>query len=67
MILAEERPLRIGILTSEWNLYRASCMAERYGIGTAYPIAARSDMLMLPHLSLREAAAILKDRLIGNI
>ncbi len=67
VILAEDRPLRIGILTSEWNLYRASCMAERYGVGTTYPIGARSDELMLPHLSVREAAAILKDRLVGNI
>ncbi len=66
-ISADDRPLRVGILTSEFNLFRATRMAERYGIEHAYPIGTKSDELMLVHLSVREAVAIVKDRLVGNI
>lgn len=66
-ISVEERPLRIGILSSEYNLFRALSMAERFGVEHAYPIATETDRLMQLHYSVREAVAILKDRLVGNI
>lgn len=67
VISAGERPLRIGILTSDFNLFRAMHMAERYGIREAYPMGTGTDPLLFLHLSVREAVAILKDRMLGNM
>lgn len=63
----EERPLSLGIITSEFNLYRACRIAARFGYPDVCPIATRTSELMLVHLSVREAIAVFKDRLIGNI
>ncbi|MGN8818745.1 ElyC/SanA/YdcF family protein [Oribacterium sp. HCP28S3_H8] len=67
IIAAEDRPLSVGILTSEFNMYRAVHMAEKFGAQDICPMATRSDELMLVHLLVREAVAIFKDRLMGNI
>ncbi len=67
IIIGSERPLSIGIITSEFNLYRARKIANRYGVPDACPMATKTDELMLVHLAAREAVAIFKDRLIGNI
>lgn len=62
-----DRPLSIGIITSEFNLFRSREIAKRYGVPDACPIATKTDELMLAHLAVREAVALFKDRLIGNI
>ncbi|SFG38751.1 YdcF family protein [Oribacterium sp. WCC10] len=62
-----DRPLSIGIITSEFNLFRAREIARRYGVPDACPMATKTDELMLAHLAVREAVALFKDRLIGNI
>ncbi len=67
IITGAERPLSIGIITSEFNLYRAKKIASRYGVPDTCPMATKSDELMLVHLATREAVALFKDRLIGNI
>lgn len=67
IIIGAERPLSIGIITSEFNLYRARKIAMRYGVKDACPMATKTDELMLVHLATREAIALFKDRLIGNI
>jgi len=67
IIMGPDRPLSIGIITSEFNLYRARKIAKRYGVQDACPMATKTDELMLVHLTTREAVAIFKDRLIGNI
>ncbi len=75
---AEERPghispdiyksgPRVGILTSNFHLYRALRIAARQGMDGAYGIAASCDPVLLAHLSVRDALAILKDRLAGNL
>ena len=64
---ADDRPLSVRVLTSEFNLYRAVLMAHHFGFQNVYSIGTPSDELMIVHLSVREAAAILKDRIAGNI
>ncbi|ETP72604.1 putative membrane protein [Lachnospiraceae bacterium JC7] len=67
IIIGVERPLSIGIITSEFNLFRAGEIAKKYGFPDACPMATKTDELMLVHLATREAVALFKDRLIGNI
>ncbi len=62
-----ERPLRIGILTSNFHLFRAMKIAQRQGIFEVRGIAAPSDPVLLVHLAFRDALAVLKDRLAGNL
>ncbi len=61
------RPMRIGILTSNFHLYRAVKIAEKQGISDARGIAAGTDPVLLVHFAIRDALAILKDRLAGNL
>lgn len=63
----QSRPLRIGLLTSNFHLYRAEMIARKQGFGRIYKIAAESDRVLFIHYCLRDCAAILKDRLVGNI
>lgn len=63
----EDKPLSIGIITSEFNLFRACRIAARFGYPDACPIGTATSELMLVHLSVREAIAVFKDRLVGNI
>ncbi len=63
----EDRPLQIGILTSNYHVYRAEMIARKRGIEGIRGIPAPSDILLFPHLCVRECLAILKDRLMGNM
>ena len=67
IIVGVDRPLAIGIITSDFNLFRAKEIAKKFGVMDACPMAAKTDELMLVHLAVREAVALFKDRLIGNI
>lgn len=66
-VVAEDKPLQIGVLTSDFHVFRARMIAEKWGIPGIYGIASESDLLLFPHLCVRECAAILKDRLMGNM
>ncbi len=63
----EDKPLQIGILTSDFHVFRAVAIAEKWGIPDAKGISAESDLILLPHLCVRECLAILKDKLMGNM
>ncbi len=58
---------KVGIITSNFHLYRAVKIAARQGMSDVYGIAASCDPVLLAHLSVRDALAILKDRLAGNL
>jgi len=60
-------PVRIGVLTSNFHLYRATKIAQKQGISDVRGIAAGSDPVLLLHFAIRDALAILKDRLAGNL
>lgn len=64
---AEERPLEIGILTSNFHVFRAVQIAKKWGITHVSGIASGSDPVLFPHLCVRECLAILKDKLVGNM
>ncbi len=63
----EEKPIQTGILTSSYHLFRAKETAEKWGISNVHGIAAKSDLILLPHFCVRECIAILKDKLMGNM
>lgn len=63
----EDKPLQIGILTSDFHVFRAVAIAEKWGIPDAKGISAESDLILFPHLCVRECLAILKDKLVGNM
>lgn len=55
---------RIGIVTSDFHMYRSLFLARAYGLPPAYGIAAKSARLYLPANLLRESCSLLKDRLL---
>lgn len=63
----EEKPIQTGVLTSSYHLFRAKETAEKWGIAGVHGIAAKSDLILLPHFCVRECLAILKDKLMGNM
>lgn len=57
----------VAIVTNDFHLYRALRIAHKNGLPGAYGLAARTNPLYLPHATLRECAAIVKDALLGNL
>lgn len=62
-----ERPARVGIVTSNFHLYRAKLIARKQGLADVRGIAAESDRVLFVHYCMRDGLAILKDRLMGNL
>lgn len=58
---------RIGVLTSNFHLYRAQMIAKKLGMQQVWGIASESDRLLFFHFSFRDALALLKDRIAGNL
>lgn len=65
--IAPDKPLEIGVLTSNFHIYRARMTAEKWGFDNVYGISAASDPVLFVHLCVRECASIVKDRLMGNM
>ena len=65
--MVEDKPLEIGVLTSNFHVFRAVMIARHWGMENVYGIAARSDRVLFVHMCVRECASILKDRLMGNM
>jgi len=63
----EDKPIQIGVLTSNFHVFRAVRIGKKCGIEGIYGIGARSDAVLFVHLCVRECAAILKDKLMGNM
>ncbi len=66
-VMAEDRPLEVGVLTSSFHVFRAKMIAKKWGFQNVYGIAARSDPVLFVHLCIRECASVVKDRLFGNM
>lgn len=58
---------RIGIITSNFHIFRATQIAKKYGFQKVCGIAAGSDIFMLPNNMTREFFGVVKDFLVGNI
>ena len=57
----------VGIVSSEFHIFRALAIARKCGYTDAYGIPAKSVRLYLPNNMLRESIGILKDFLMGNL
>lgn len=64
---ALRRPVSVGLLTSNFHLYRTMRIAEKQGLEGIQGIAAESDKILFVHYCFRDCFAILKDRLVGNL
>ena len=64
---AEDKPIQIGVLTSNFHVFRATGIARRCGLEGVCGIGAASDRILFLHLCVRECAARLKDKLMGNM
>lgn len=65
--IVEEKPIKIGVVTSNYHVFRAEQIAGKWGIPDIYGIASESDPILFPHFCVRECVAILKDKLVGNM
>ncbi len=65
-----ERPegdtIRVGILTSNYHIFRAESIAKKMDI-EAVGVAAACDPVLAVHLWVREAFAVLKDKFMGRL
>jgi Uncharacterized conserved protein len=58
---------QVGILTSNFHLYRAMQIARKQGMQEISGIASPSDRILFVHFCFRDGLAILKERLAGNL
>lgn len=58
---------RTGILSNNFHIYRAVKLAEKLGYSSPEGVAAPSDPVMQLHYVVREAFALVKERVTGNI
>ncbi|MDD5833153.1 MAG: YdcF family protein [Clostridiales bacterium] len=57
----------VGIITSDYHMFRARTMAVAGGLKDVRSIPARSDSILYIHNCVRESAAIIKDLFMGNL
>ncbi len=62
-----DKPIKIGVLTNDFHVYRAQQIAKKWGIPDICTISCDSDPILFLHFCVRECAAILKDKLVGNM
>lgn len=65
--LLPDKPLQVGVLTSNFHLYRAMKIGEKCGFEHLYGVASSSDPVLFIHLCIREGIAIVKDKFMGNM
>ena len=58
---------RVGIVTNHFHMYRSLKIARKKGYGDVCGIAAPGGSVLVPHYVLREAVAVLKEIICGNI
>lgn len=57
----------VGIVTSNFHIYRAEQIARNIGFNKVYGLSAESGMGLTPHYLIREFFAVLKARFLGQI
>ncbi len=58
---------RVGILSNNFHIYRATALAKKCGYQQVYGIPAPADLFMQPHFIVREVFALVKEKAVGNI
>ncbi|MDD6073890.1 MAG: YdcF family protein [Clostridium sp.] len=64
---SEDDMVRIGVLTSNYHVFRAKAIARKQGIWNPVGIAASADPVLALHLWIREGFAVLKDKFMGRM
>ena len=65
--LIPEEIQKVGIVTSNFHVYRSLQLAKKQGFSDVVGISAASGFYFLPNNVLRECFGIVKDRLYGNL
>ena len=63
----EKKEWRVGIVTNHFHMYRSLKIARKKGYVDVCGIAAPGGSVLVPHYVLREAVAVLKEIICGNI
>ena len=58
---------KVGIITSDYHMFRSLILAGQNGLKDPVAIPARSDDVLFVHNCVRESASILKDFFMGNV
>lgn len=58
---------RVGILSSDFHVYRGKAIAKKAGYREVFAVSARSNRLYLLNNMLRESLALVKDKIAGNL
>ena len=58
---------KVGIVTSDYHIFRSMTIAGENGIEDLAAIPSRSDQILFAHNCVREGAAIVKDFFMGNL
>lgn len=61
------KPIKVGVLTSDFHIFRAEQIAKKWGMPDIHGIPSKSDPVLFVHSCVRECAAVLKDKLVGNM
>lgn len=59
--------LQIGILTTNFHIFRALRLAKKAGYGSCIPMPAKCTKVLLPNYLVREGFALIKDLLSGRL
>ena len=65
--LISDREARIGIVTSDFHVFRAVAIGKKAGMEQVQGVPAKTDLIYLPNMMMRECFAVLKDWFMGNI
>lgn len=66
-INAENKPKRVGILTSDYNVFRTKLILNNINRKETYILSANSDKINLLNMYLKECLIILKEKFMGYI
>lgn len=66
-VMMKNEKAAVAIVTSGFHVYRAVSIAKKQGLSNVQGLAAPSETLLILNYYVREVAAVLKDKLIGNI
>ncbi|MDO4296172.1 MAG: YdcF family protein [bacterium] len=58
---------KIAVLSSDFHVFRAKQLAKKMGLTDIYGISAPTNKLLFVHFCVREALAVWKDKLLGNM
>ena len=64
---SEDDMIRIGVLTSNYHVFRAKAIAKKQEIWNPVGITASGDPVLSVHMWIREGFAVLKDKFMGRM